>query len=76
MVRSLSSSAQFIITTFRPELVSQAHSHWGVLFDTRKVSTVRSISEDDAQAFVESNERSGVAEGEITPINGHASQPR
>jgi structural maintenance of chromosome 3 (chondroitin sulfate proteoglycan 6) len=59
MIRSLSESAQFIITTFRPELVSHAESHWGVIFDARKVSTIKSITDDDAHTFVESNERAG-----------------
>jgi structural maintenance of chromosome 3 (chondroitin sulfate proteoglycan 6) len=59
MIQSLSSSAQFIVTTFRPELVSHAESHWGVIFDARKVSTIKSITEEDAHTFVESNERVG-----------------
>ncbi|EJT97043.1 RecF/RecN/SMC protein [Dacryopinax primogenitus] len=53
MIHELSESAQFITTTFRPEMLAQADKFYGVVFDAQKVSTVRSISRDEAQMFVE-----------------------
>lgn len=56
MVRELSEDAQFIITTFRPELVGTADNFLGVVFDNRKVSSIKSITQDDAYDFVEAAE--------------------
>jgi len=53
MIHELAESAQFITTTFRPEMLAQADKFYGVVFDAQKVSTVRSISRDEAQMFVE-----------------------
>ncbi|KZO92322.1 structural maintenance of chromosome protein 3 [Calocera viscosa TUFC12733] len=53
MIHELAESAQFITTTFRPEMLAQADKFYGVVFDAQKISTVRSISRDEAQMFVE-----------------------
>lgn len=53
MIRELAHNAQFITTTFRPEMVQVASKHYGVLFDANKVSSIRSISRDEANEFVE-----------------------
>nr|WJN25089.1 cohesin complex subunit [Pseudozyma pruni] len=53
MIRELAENAQFITTTFRPEMVQVAKKHYGVLFDANKVSSIRSISRDEAHEFVE-----------------------
>jgi structural maintenance of chromosome 3 (chondroitin sulfate proteoglycan 6) len=52
MVHSLSENAQFITTTFRPEMLSHADKFYGVTF-LQKVSKVQSITRQDAQQFVE-----------------------
>lgn len=53
MIKELSEKAQFIITTFRAELLSHADHFFGVIFDARKVSTVKQISQQDCMTFVE-----------------------
>ncbi|KAL7423161.1 Structural maintenance of chromosomes protein 3 [Cryptotrichosporon argae] len=53
MIHSLSSSAQFITTTFRGEMLAHADQCYGVYFDKRKVSSIALITRDDAQAFLE-----------------------
>ena len=53
MIHDLSSSAQFITTTFRPEMLAQADKFYGVLFNNQKVSSIRVITRDDAQQFVD-----------------------
>ncbi|PWN42705.1 putative SMC3 [Ceraceosorus guamensis] len=53
MISELSESAQFITTTFRPEMVAVADKHYGVLFNQQKISSIRSISQDEAATFVE-----------------------
>ena len=53
MIHELSESAQFITTTFRPELLQHADRFYGVLFNNQKVSSIRTISRDDAQEFVD-----------------------
>lgn len=57
MIAKLSDKAQFITTTFRPELVNVASRCYGVLFSAQKVSTLRQISKEDAQEFVQTSER-------------------
>ncbi|TPX67208.1 hypothetical protein SpCBS45565_g03913 [Spizellomyces sp. 'palustris'] len=52
MINELSSSAQFIVTTFRPELLAYADKCYGVTF-VNKVSRIQSITRDDALKFVE-----------------------
>lgn len=53
MIHTLSESAQFITTTFRSEMLSQADKFYGVFFDKQKVSTIQAIEKEEAYAFVE-----------------------
>lgn len=53
MIHELSESAQFITTTFRPELIAVCERHYGVLFNAAKVSSIRTITREDANQFVE-----------------------
>ncbi|OBA24313.1 RecF/RecN/SMC protein [Metschnikowia bicuspidata var. bicuspidata NRRL YB-4993] len=52
MVLSLASNAQFICTTFRPEMLQVANTFYGVSF-ANKVSSVAEIEQEDALTFVE-----------------------
>lgn len=52
MIHSLADKAQFITTTFRPELLESAENFYGVQFKN-KVSHVLSISKEEAKDFVE-----------------------
>ena len=54
MVHEMSSSAQFITTTFKPELLTRADKYYGVIYDARqKVSSIKPIMKEEAQLFVE-----------------------
>jgi structural maintenance of chromosome 3 (chondroitin sulfate proteoglycan 6) len=53
MIHELSEKAQFITTTFRPEMLAQADKFYGVLFNERKVSSIQTIRREDAQDFIE-----------------------
>ncbi|KAI8909533.1 RecF/RecN/SMC [Gorgonomyces haynaldii] len=55
MIESLSEHAQFITTTFRPELLDHADKFYGVTF-AGKVSKITCISREDAQEFVQGQE--------------------
>ena len=57
MIEEMSGSAQFILTTFRNELIQHADKFFGVIFNARKVSSIRSITQEQALEFVESNEK-------------------
>jgi len=52
IIHELSSGAQFITTTFRPELLQHANKFYGVKF-RNKVSHVECVSRDEARDFVE-----------------------
>ncbi|KAG0071610.1 Structural maintenance of chromosomes protein 3 [Linnemannia elongata] len=52
MIHSLSEHAQFITTTFRPEMLANADKFYGVTFQN-KVSLVNAITKEDALDFVE-----------------------
>ena len=52
MIRELSENAQFITTTFRPEMLVHADKFYGVTF-VDKVSRINVISREDARQFVE-----------------------
>ncbi|KAF7721275.1 Structural maintenance of chromosomes protein 3 [Apophysomyces ossiformis] len=52
MIHSLSENAQFITTTFRPELLENADKFYGVTFQG-KVSRIHGISKENALGFVE-----------------------
>ncbi|KDQ11977.1 hypothetical protein BOTBODRAFT_113479 [Botryobasidium botryosum FD-172 SS1] len=53
MIHELSATAQFITTTFRPEMLVRADKFYGVLFDNQKVSSIRGITREEAREFVE-----------------------
>ncbi|KAJ3747632.1 structural maintenance of chromosome protein 3 [Lentinula detonsa] len=53
MIQSLSSTAQFIVTTFRPEMLVTADKFYGVLFNSQKVSSIRPIKREEAMEFVD-----------------------
>lgn len=53
MLHELSDNAQFICTTFRPEMIQTADKFYGVFFQD-KISTVRSIERTDALQFIDS----------------------
>ena len=55
MIKELSGSAQFITTTFRPELLEAADKFYGVVY-RNKVSMVRTISHEEAKEFVEDDQ--------------------
>ncbi|KAK6093360.1 Structural maintenance of chromosomes protein 3 [Batrachochytrium dendrobatidis] len=52
MVHELSEHAQFITTTFRPELLEHTDKCYGVTF-VDKVSRIQCISKDEARQFVD-----------------------
>lgn len=58
MIHELSSEAQFITTTFRPELLEKAHKFYGVKF-RNKVSHVECVSREVARDFVEDDQTHG-----------------
>jgi structural maintenance of chromosome 3 (chondroitin sulfate proteoglycan 6) len=53
MIKSLATSAQFITTTFRPEMLVTADKFYGVLFNNQKVSSIRCIKREEAMEFVD-----------------------
>ncbi|KDR77404.1 hypothetical protein GALMADRAFT_266923 [Galerina marginata CBS 339.88] len=53
MIQSLSPTAQFITTTFRPEMLVTADKFYGVLFNNQKVSSIRAIKREEAMEFVD-----------------------
>jgi len=58
MIHEMSSEAQFITTTFRPELLQHAHKFYGVKF-RNKVSHVECVTREDAHDFVEDDTTHG-----------------
>ncbi|GMT17480.1 hypothetical protein PFISCL1PPCAC_8777, partial [Pristionchus fissidentatus] len=58
MIDKLSSTAQFITTTFRPELLEHAEMCYGVIF-RNKVSHIKTIHKDEAYDFVEDDATHG-----------------
>ncbi|KAJ7098111.1 structural maintenance of chromosome protein 3 [Mycena belliarum] len=53
MIHSLASTAQFVTTTFRPEMLVTADKFYGVLFNNQKVSSIRAIKREEAMEFVD-----------------------
>ncbi|KAJ6546482.1 structural maintenance of chromosome protein 3 [Mycena vulgaris] len=53
MIQSLASTAQFVTTTFRPEMLVTADKFYGVLFNSQKVSSIRAIKREEAMEFVD-----------------------
>lgn len=70
MIGELGQSAQMICTTFRPEMLEHADAFWGVIFDTRKISTIQSIAKAHAQQFVESSVPPLFSRATLTPSAG------
>ena len=70
MIHSLSGTAQFITTTFRPEMLVTADKFYGVLFNNQKVSSIRAIKREEAMEFVDqvSPPCLGVVERNLTPL--------
>lgn len=58
MIHELSGEAQFITTTFRPELLENAHKFYGVRF-RNKVSHVDCVTREEARDFVEDDTTHG-----------------
>ncbi|KAG5682931.1 hypothetical protein PVAND_012249 [Polypedilum vanderplanki] len=58
MIHELSDNAQFITTTFRPELLEKAHKFYGVRF-RNKVSHVDCVTREIARDFVEDDNTHG-----------------
>ena len=52
MLHRLADNAQFITTTFRPELLESADKFYGVKFQN-KVSHIHAVSKDAARGFIE-----------------------
>ena len=52
MLRNLAEKAQFITTTFRPELLESADKFYGVKF-RNKVSHIDAITAEQAKDFIE-----------------------
>jgi structural maintenance of chromosome 3 (chondroitin sulfate proteoglycan 6) len=55
MIHELSKDAQFITTTFRPELLEHADKFYGVKF-RNKVSHIECVVQSEAQEFVEDDQ--------------------
>ncbi|CAH0394872.1 unnamed protein product [Bemisia tabaci] len=58
MIHEMSKEAQFITTTFRPELLAHANKFYGVKF-RNKVSHVECVSREDAYDFIEDDTTHG-----------------
>lgn len=55
MIHELSENAQFITTTFRPELLEHAEKYFGVIF-RNKVSYINPIEKSIARDFIEDDQ--------------------
>ncbi|CAF1356095.1 unnamed protein product [Rotaria sordida] len=55
MINELSQKAQFIITTFGPDLLKYGDKFYGITY-RNKVSQIRSVTHEEALEFVEDNE--------------------
>ena len=53
MIHKLADTAQFITTTFRPEMCAEADKFYGVYFNESKVSRIDVIGKDEATQFLE-----------------------
>ncbi|CAJ0572595.1 unnamed protein product, partial [Mesorhabditis spiculigera] len=58
MIHELAENAQFITTTFRPELLASAEKYFGVIF-RNKVSHIDSVAREKAYDFVEDDQTHG-----------------
>jgi chromosome segregation ATPase len=57
MIRGLSDTAQFIITTHRPELAAQADHFYGVVAGADKVSKIMTVEKDTVWQFLDSGDK-------------------
>jgi structural maintenance of chromosome 3 (chondroitin sulfate proteoglycan 6) len=55
MINELSQKAQFIITTFGPDLLKYGDKFYGITY-RNKVSQIRSVTREEALEFVEDND--------------------
>ena len=55
MIRRLTANAQFIVTTFRPEMLTHADKYYGVTFHN-KVSKINCVTKDQALEFIEDDQ--------------------
>ena len=55
MINELSQKAQFIISTFGPDLLKYGDKFYGITY-RNKVSQIRSVTREEALEFVEDNE--------------------
>jgi chromosome segregation ATPase len=53
MIRDLSDTAQFIITTHRPELAAQADHFYGISAGADKVSKIMTVSKETVYQFLD-----------------------
>ncbi|ODQ83136.1 hypothetical protein BABINDRAFT_159587 [Babjeviella inositovora NRRL Y-12698] len=56
LIHELSANAQFICTTFRPEMLQVADKFYGVMFNN-KVSTVSEIVKEEAMTFIDGQQQ-------------------
>ena len=56
MIKNQAEKAQFITTTFRPELLEASDKFYGVRF-RNKVSHIDAITKEEAKDFVEDDEQ-------------------
>jgi len=70
-VRSVDAPAQFITTTFRPELVNAAQKCYGIALEN-KVSNIYPLEKVDAQRFVAALMTEEESVGGVTNVNAYA----
>jgi chromosome segregation ATPase len=68
LVNELSEKAQFIITTFGPDLLKYGDKFYGITY-RNKVSQIRSVTREEALEFVEDNE----VQNQVAPTTTTAS---
>lgn len=56
MIHELSANAQFICTTFRPEMLQVANKFYGAMFNN-KISSVSEITQSEAMGFIEGQQQ-------------------
>ncbi|CAF0914435.1 unnamed protein product [Adineta ricciae] len=66
MINELSQKAQFIITTFGPDLLKYGDKFYGITY-RNKVSQIRSVTREEALEFVEDNEAQNQAPLAVIP---------
>lgn len=74
-VESIEAPAQFITTTFRPELVSVANKCYGIAL-LNKVSNIYPLDKTDAQNFITSLMNEDEALGHVTTVPNFSSKER